>query len=178
MSKTTHIICILDKSGSMSSLALEVVSNFNKFLTKQQSIKGKAKLTLVLFDDDYEVIYDQVKLKDVKPLTDEYQIGGMTAMNDAIGKTLSKLSNKEKAIVFIHTDGYENASKEYSASEVKKLIDSKKNWDFNFVGADIDAKQVSSSLGITKSMKINKNARGVQMSYDTFSDVTVAYRSS
>jgi len=160
----------------MTSLASEVVSNFNKFIKEQQEMKGKAKLTLVFFDDGYELIYDQVNLKKVKPITDEYKIGGMTAMNDAIGKTLTNLYNKKKAVVLIHTDGYENASREFTTDQVRKLVKDKKSWDFNFVGADIDTASVSNSLGIAKHMKIDKNPRGINMSYSAFSTTTSLYR--
>jgi uncharacterized protein YegL len=180
MSKTTHIICILDRSGSMSTLTESVISNFNTFLEEQKSVEGKAKLTLVLFDDRYEVVYDEVKLKDVKPLTtDTYFTRGMTAMNDAIGRTVSSKINKKKAIVLIHTDGFENASTEYSAKAVKELVDKQKEkWEFIFVGADIDAETVGNDLGITKTIKTSKSVNDLQDSYSVFSYTTAAYRSN
>ena len=179
MSKTTHIIAILDRSGSMGSLAVEVVSNFNKFLKEQQALPGKAKLTLAVFDNELKVIHNKVKLADVQPITDEYQIGGATAMYDGIGMTLAPLMDKKKAIVLIHTDGYENASKEYTKNSVKEMIDKKKDWEFIFVGADIDAADIGTGMGINiaNTIQTTRSVKDLVGSYDTFSTATMAYRS-
>jgi len=178
MSKTTHIIAILDRSGSMGSLAVEVVSNFNKFLKEQQALPGKAKLTLAVFDNEVTVIHDKVKLTDVKPITNEYQIGGATAMYDGIGMTLAPLMDKKKAIVLIHTDGYENASKEYNKDTVKKMIDKKKDWEFIFVGADIDAADIGTGMGINlaNTVSTTRSVGDLSASYDMFSTKSMAYR--
>jgi hypothetical protein len=178
MAKTTHIICILDRSGSMSRQADEVISNFNTFLKEQQSLEGKAKLTLVLFDDEYDVVYDQLNIKKVPPLTSgTYFTRGMTAMNDAIGKTLNTLQRKKKAIVLVHTDGYENASQEYTYATVKTLVDKlKKKWEFIFVGGDINAREMGSNLGIVRTANVSNSAYGTQNTYANFSATTSAYR--
>lgn len=179
MSKTTHIICILDRSTSMGGLQDEVIRNFNKFLEEQQSIEGKAKMTLVLFDSGYEMVYDRVKLKDVKPLNrDTFKIQGCTAMNDAIGKTLTKMLDKEKAIVLIHTDGEENSSQEYTSSHIKEMVDSlKKKWEFIFVAGDLDARSYADSFGIRKAAAVSNTLRGTANTYANFSNTTTAYRS-
>jgi len=178
MSKTTHIIAILDRSGSMGSLAVEVVSNFNKFLKEQQALPGKAKLTLAVFDNEVKVIHDKVNLADVNPITNEYVIGGATAMYDGIGMTLAPLLSKKKAIVLIHTDGYENSSKEYNKYDVKKMIDSKKKWKFIFVGADINAADVGTGMGINiaDTIQTTRSAEDLVGSYNVFSSATMAYR--
>lgn len=179
MSKTTHIICILDRSTSMGGLQDEVIRNFNKFLEEQQSIEGKAKLTLALFDTEYELVYDKVKLSEVKPLNREtFKIQGCTAMNDAIGKTLTKMLDKEKAIVLIHTDGEENSSREYSAGHIKEMVDSlKKKWEFIFVAGDLDAKKYADTYGIRKAAAVSNTLYGTANTYANFSSTTTAYRS-
>jgi len=178
MSKTTHIICILDRSTSMRGLQDEVIRNFNKFLEEQQSIEGKAKMTLVLFDTGYEMVYDRVKLANIKPLNREtFNIQGCTAMNDAIGKTLTKMLDKEKAIVLIHTDGDENSSTEYTASHIKEMVDSlKKKWEFIFVAGDLNAQAISANLGIMRSANVSNTLAGTQNTYANFSNTTTAYR--
>jgi len=178
MSKTTHIICILDRSTSMGGQQEEVIRNFNKFLEEQQSVDGKAKLTLALFDTGYELLYDKINLQKAKPLNrDSFKIQGATAMNDAIGKTLSRLINKKKAIVLIHTDGYENSSTEYSQGAVKELVDTlKKKWEFIFVGGDINANQIGGSLGIVRTANVSNTVFGTENTYVNFSNTTYAYR--
>ena len=180
MSKATHIICILDRSGSMSYMASEVIGNFNNFLKEQQELDGKAKRALALFDDKYDLVYDEIDLKKAKPLTETtYFARGMTAMNDAVGKTLTNKQNKKKAIVLIHTDGMENNSREYTPAGVKTLVEKlKKKWEFIFVGADIDAQQTSNQYGFTHTLQSHNNDLGMTNSYDMFNNVTSSYRSS
>jgi hypothetical protein len=180
MSKTTHIIAVLDRSGSMGSLVDEVITNFNYFIKEQQSVEGKAKLTLVLFDDRYEVLYDEVDLQEVQPLTkDQYFARGMTAMYDAVGKVLTDKQKKKKGIVFIHTDGLENASREWSASKVKeKIKDLETKWDFIFAGANIDAFDEGAQFGMLNSNTINvtNDSHGITRTYANVLAKTTAYR--
>lgn len=182
MAKTTHIIAVLDRSGSMGHLAVEVISNFNHFLKEQQSVEGKAKLTLVLFDDKYEVVYDETDLMEVPPLTEDvYYTRGMTAMNDAIGKILSDKQKKKKGLVFIHTDGLENASREWTTDQVKSEIKKlEKKWDFIFAGANIDALAEGGARGFaaTNTINVANNAAGIQRSYANASAKAMAYRTA
>ena len=86
----TEIVFILDRSGSMQTLTDDTIGGFNSFIEKQKQEPGDAILTTVLFDDQYEVLHDGVNLKDVKPLTrEDYYARGMTAMMDAIGRTIN-----------------------------------------------------------------------------------------
>ena len=176
--ETTEIICILDRSGSMSNQAGNVISNFNKFLKEQQELEGEANLTLVLFDDQYEMVYDSLNLKEVPPLTTgTYFKRGMTAMNEAIGQTLNTMQRNEKAIVLVNTDGYQNASKEYTNATVKTLVDNlKKKWEFIFAGGDIDAKSIGADLGIMRSANVSNTVIGTQNTYANFASTTSAYR--
>ena len=180
MSKTTHIICILDRSGSMGHMTREVISNFNHFLAEQKELEGKAKLTLAIFDTEYTLVYDEVDLQKAKPLTnDVYFARGGTALRDAVGRTLTNKQRKKKAIVMIHTDGWENASREYSAKDIKKLTKKlKKKWEFIFVGAGIDAKKQNQDFGFTHTLNANNNSRSYANQYDMMSATTAVYRSS
>ena len=171
---TTHIVCILDRSGSMSGSEKEVINSFNKFIKDQKKIEGKAKVTLVLFDNEYEKPWTKIPLKNTPKLTEElYYVRGMTALNDAIGKTINEFSNKKKVIMLIQTDGLENASREFSPQQVKKLIKKKDNWEFVFIGSDLsqqDTSFMSREYGIasSKTMSTNKSSLG-------FADMTTAY---
>jgi len=179
--KTTEIICILDRSGSMGGLATEVINSFNNFITEQKEVKGKAKVTLVLFDDQYDLVLDRVKLNDVPELTEAtYFARGMTAMNDAIGRTIKNVKEgTNKAIVLIQTDGYENASHEYTNAQIKVMVKEKEDggWNFVFLGANIDTVAEGGLRGFDKSFSFDNNARGVQTAYASMSASTVAYRS-
>jgi len=180
---TVHIICILDRSGSMGSLASDVIGGFNQFLKEQKELDGDAILSLILFDDRYDLIYNRVPLGDVKELTaDVYSVRGMTALNDAIGKTINSNSD-DNAIVFINTDGLENSSREYTTDNARRLVEEKQNdgWEFLFAGVGIDAfNQGGKNYGmsLTSTGTFDRSSAGMVSSYSHASSVTSNYRSS
>lgn len=182
--EAVEIVVIMDRSGSMSSVRDEAIGGFNNFLANQQSLPGAANLTVVQFDDQYEVPVDGVKLKDVKPFTKEDFIPrGMTAMNDAIGKALTTLfeKNPAKAIVCILTDGQENASKEYTYTQIKDPIKQAEDKDYEivFLASGIDAQQTSTNLGMTRGvvMQAASNSEGELSKYTMMCSASTAYRS-
>jgi len=163
----------------MGHMTKEVIGNFNHFLAEQQEIEGKAKLTLAIFDTEYTLLYDEVNIQKAKPLTSkDYWARGGTAMNDAIGRTLTNKQRKKNAIVMIHTDGWENASREYTAKDIKKLTKKlKKKWEFIFVGAGIDAMTVNRDYGFTHTLNAANNADSYDNQYHMFNATTANYRS-
>lgn len=188
MSKTLHIVSILDRSGSMSGTEKEVIGAYNDFIEKQKKIATEnavsIKSTLILFDHEYTPVYTKMKVEAVQPLTEEqYQVRGWTALCDAIGKAVEDFKDKKRVIFFIETDGEENSSKEYNAEKVKKLVEqkTKDGWDFNFVGADLSTIQTQTfagTLGISKSLSFDKSAMGYATRNAAFADATTAYLKS
>lgn len=183
--RPVEIFVIADRSGSMESIRDDAIGGFNSFLEEQQKLDGKANLTLVLFDDKYEVPVKSVDIQKVKPLTRETFVPrGMTAMNDAIGKAIAELSEiaPEKAVVCIITDGAENSSKEFTNQQVKDKIKEieAKGWQVVFLAANIDAFSAGGSLGINSATTFGfaANAQGVHNAYATMSASTRAYRTN
>lgn len=177
-----EIICILDRSGSMWTLQEEVIGAFNNFIETQKKEPGKANVTLVLFDDQYEVVYQNKKLSKVPELTSKtYFTRGMTGMYDAIGKAINSSESKD-AMVLIQTDGQENSSKEYTGDQIKKLIEDKEKigWDFIFLGADINTASEAHKFGMdtNKSFNYNKSAQGINIAFNAMSSATSNYRMS
>lgn len=164
--KETDIIFILDRSGSMSGTENDTIGGFNSFIQQHKKNKN-TKVTTVLFDDQYEVLYERKKITEVKKLTPkEYYVRGCTALMDAIGKTINSLSPKiknNKVLFVITTDGLENASHEYTKEKIRKLIKKHSNWEFIYIGADIDSYSEASSIGIKTSNTANysKSRRGI-----------------
>ncbi|MHA6251853.1 vWA domain-containing protein [Oceanobacillus sp. CAU 1775] len=155
--KVTEIIFLLDKSGSMWGLEEDTIGGFNALMKKQAQLDGATRATVALFDHEYEVIWEDVSASELNLTSNEYFIGGSTALLDAIGKTIVNYSNnrlreKTTQVIFvITTDGLENASCEFSYKKVKELIrqmEKEYNWEFIFLGANIDAIEEAVQLGI------------------------------
>ena len=177
----TELVFILDRSGSMSGLESDTIGGFNSMIAKQQKEEGEAVVSTVLFDDVTDVIHDRVPIGDVKKLTDEdYYVRGCTALLDAVGGAINHIGNvhkyareedrPSKTLFVITTDGLENASTKYSFKDVKKMINRQKekyNWEFLFLGANIDAIEVAGNMGIGRERAVNYNcdSEGTALNY-------------
>lgn len=178
----TEIIFLLDRSGSMAGLESDTIGGFNAFVEKQSQMEGKVVVTAVLFDDEYEILWNGIDAAGAKLTSKEYFARGMTALLDAIGKTImdvgyrlsitEKDKRPEKVIFVITTDGLENSSIEYTYKKIKELIkhqQEKYNWEFIFLGANIDAAAEGESIGISREnthcFKASKD--GVEEMYTT-----------
>jgi len=170
-------VIILDKSGSMSSIARQAVDGVNETIGSIKSAQEKNPdqehiVTLVAFCGcELRTIYDNVPVADVKTLTDkDYKPCCMTPLYDAIGSTITRvhsIKSREKnalAIVTIITDGYENASREFSLAAIRSLIESyrEQGWQFTYIGADHDVEQVAFSLSIQHHMQFDKTEAGTK----------------
>ena len=190
----TEIVFILDESGSMQPLTDDTIGGFNSYVEEQKKEPGEAYLTTVLFDDRYIILHDHINIHDVPPLTDhEYRPTGMTALMDAIGKTINNVGRRlantpeeerpSHVIFVITTDGYENASREFTRTQVKRMIEhqqEKYSWQFLFLGAGIDAYKEASSIGIggVYTMSVTADSIGTQNVYCSVSNASKSIRSS
>lgn len=183
MGKTTEIVCILDRSGSMDDIMPECVNALNEFLEEQKKLPGKAKVTLVAFDNQYIVVFDRLKLKTCPRINiTDVMPRGMTALYDAIGKTIDRLEGKKDVVMLIQTDGFENASREYDLEKVREMIKAKKaeGWDISFMGSNIDAHTTGTKMGVDvgKTVNIPKDQAGMAK-LRTYATVTAtSYRST
>jgi len=163
----------------MGGLESDTIGGFNSMLARQKEEPGECRLTTVLFDDQYELLHDRLDLAAVAPLTGkEYYVRGSTALLDAIGKTVQKISSVQKnsaaeyragkVLFIITTDGLENASREYTHAMVSELITTHRQehgWEFLFLGANLDAVEVASQIGITASraQRFHNDAAGIAL---------------
>ena len=151
------LIFVMDRSGSMSGSETDTIGGFNSFIQKELKKESNTRVTTVLFDDHYEMLYKRKPICEVKELTDkEYWVRGCTALLDAIGKTINTLDKEidNKVLFVIMTDGLENASKEYSKNQIRSLIGNY-NWEFIFIGADIDSYSEARNIGIRQTHVAN-----------------------
>lgn len=188
----TELVFILDKSGSMSGLEADTIGGYNSMLKKQQSIEDECHITTVLFDNYYELLHDRIDIKAVSLITEkEYQVGGSTALLDAIGNTIHKIGNAqkhtaenyraEKVMFVIITDGEENSSREYSAEKVKAQIERQKTkfgWEFIFLGANIDAVQTARRFGIAPDRAIDylADSEGTELNFKVMASAVATFR--
>ena len=158
----TEIAFILDRSGSMDVCRDAAIAGFNLFLEDQQRTEGLAKLTLVLFDDEYLVPINALPVVEVIALDhDTYLPRGSTALLDAIGRTVDELGTRLAAtpeknrpgqvIVAILTDGLENSSQTWTWKQVARVIKhqtEQSKWTFLFLGANQDAIATAAQMSI------------------------------
>jgi hypothetical protein len=172
----TEIIVILDRSGSMESVRGDTIGGFNSFLADQQKLPDAARITLVQFDDRYEKLYEGRLITDAPRLDEKsFEPRGSTALLDAIARTIleqgerfSKAADGEKpqqVVVAILTDGFENASHQFSRAQVFALISQQRDqwgWIFYFLGANQDAIAEAGRLavGAGQALTYASNARG------------------
>ena len=188
----TELVFILDKSGSMGGLETDTIGGYNSMLAKQQEVEGECHITTVLFDNNYELLHDRIDIKAVSPISEkEYQVGGSTALLDAIGRTIHKIGNAqkhtaddyraEKVMFVIITDGEENSSREYSAEKIKAQIERQKEkygWEFVFLGANIDAIETAGRFGISadRAQNYHSDSEGIELNFRVMSEVVAEYR--
>lgn len=189
----TELVFILDRSGSMSGLEADTIGGYNAMLDKQKKEEGDANVTTVLFDDKVEMLNQRVSLKELSKLTEkEYYVRGCTALLDAIGQTIQYMGNVQKyakeedragkVLFVITTDGYENSSKEYTYDKIKKMIKNQKNhynWEFIFLGANIDAVETAKQVGIDEEYATNyvADSYGTELNYKAVNEAISYCRS-
>jgi uncharacterized protein YegL len=187
-----EMVFILDRSGSMEGLEKDTIGGFNSMINKQKKIPGEALVSTVLFDDAYEVLHNRKSIKEVPSLThEEYFVRGSTALLDAIGRSLKKMisvyrklkdeEKPEKTIFVITTDGMENASREFTSTQIKQMIEKQKEkyqWEFIFLGANIDAVRTARDFGIRKDRVANYHSdeQGTALNYEAISDAIYELR--
>lgn len=167
-SKLTQLLVIVDRSGSMSSSASDMIGGLDELFKEQTKLDGECVVDYVQFDTEYDLVYTDKPVSKAKAVLVPR---GSTALLDAIGKGVTTLGEKLVAkpederpgtvIVVIATDGYENASREWTREKVKELISGQRdkwNWDFVFLGANMDAVAEAALYGIPSASS---------MTYDT-----------
>lgn len=173
--KVLDVVFLLDKSGSMHGSEEDTIGGYNRYLEEQKN--NKCKITTVLFNDNYKLLHYRKDIDAVKRLTrEDYYVGGCTALYDAIGSTIDKLDNNniDKVLFIITTDGLENSSKEYTKDKITKLIEEHSNWEFIYLGANIDSYAEGTSLGISKSNIANykKSTKGMSKMFKSISTLS------
>jgi len=176
----------------MSGLEADTIGGFNAMIEKQKKMDGEAYVTTVLFDTHVQTLHDRLNVKNVKRMTGrEYSPCGCTALLDAIGSTIRHIADihryareedvPEHTVFVITTDGMENASKQYEACDVRRMIEKKKEesgWEFLFLGANIDAVETARKVGIGADFAVNYHSDpiGTRLNYDVVGEALCSIR--
>lgn len=153
----THVAFILDMSGSMSNIKSATMEGTSAYIRTLREETPDARFSLTIFDTIIEEWITDERVSVLKPdkVIEKYKPRDLTALLDAIGVTVNSLRKRvkkeDKAVVVIMTDGYENASTEFTSDQINKLISKltkKGNWTFVYLGANVDSFAVAKSLGV------------------------------
>jgi uncharacterized protein YegL len=188
----TDITVVLDRSGSMASTRDDAMNGFNALVADQKRVPGEAGLSLVQFDDQYQVDYSERPMSLVPELTpDTYQPRGSTALLDALGRTIDDIGSRlaarseaarpDKVVVVTITDGQENASRTFNAAAVSAKIAHQRDvykWEFIFVGSNQDAIMTAGRMNIPAAQALSYRAgsRGTRAAFDAVADMLSAER--
>jgi hypothetical protein len=185
---TTHVLMIVDMSGSMGDLAGDVRGGFNTYLDQLAADGNDYRLTVTLFDTEFIPHAVDKPLAEVERLDEHnYNPRDMTALYDAIGKTLAEFQVKhgtvlenERAMLVVQTDGHENSSKEFSKHRIRKLIDDREatgRWMSIYMGAGPSAWDEGHGLGMSHSVGTTQDAGGTRSRWSGLASAGTAYAS-
>lgn len=164
--KKKHLVLVLDETGSMFSKKEDTIGGFNQFLKEQKAIrKYEILFSMTLFNSvKIEKRYVDVAIKDAKELDEKSYIpSACTPLWDAVGQTIQENTKRKDVLFIIITDGQENASREFKASDVKTLIREKEKdgWGFMYLGVGLDDFQDGSDMGIALSLSVSSDMKNV-----------------
>lgn len=184
---TTHVLMIVDMSGSMAPLAADVRGGFNTYVQDLQGQPGKYRLTACLFDTEFISLCTDAELTAVPTLTEKnYMPRAGTALLDAVGVTVTgfesrvTLTDADRVLVVIQTDGEENSSQEWHWAAIQKLIKDREatgRWSFVYLGAGADTWMQASRMGVAAANYVNTSHSrvGTRSTYSGLTHGTAAY---
>lgn len=186
----THIVLLLDRSGSMSTIKKDMDGGIKVFLEEQKAQPGQCTITAAQFDTVYEIIHSMKPIADVdkieiKPRGGTALIDSMVRLINEVGNELSGLDEEERPdkVLFVTiTDGEENSSREFNNKDLSELVAQQEkdfNWNFTYIGANQDAFSTSSKFGgrMDNSLNYEASSDGVKKMFSKLSDATTRYRS-
>jgi hypothetical protein len=172
-----HNLIILDESGSMGSIKKIIIKGFNELVQTIQGIEKQFSdqehfITFISFNGLYKkLLHFNEPASKLKQIDDEkYNPDASTPLFDALGYGINSLNNvlenqtDYNVLVTVLTDGEENASKEFSGNDIKKLVDKLKqnNWTFTYIGTDHDVEKIAASLSINNTIVFEKNETDIK----------------
>ena len=184
----TNLVALADVSGSMASIADDMVEGWNALLERQRAEGTDVRVTFVKFDteDPCDVVHLGVPIAEVLPLgSGDYVPRGGTPLLDALGRSIAlvqqRVATDGAPVVFVViTDGQENASSEFSLVQIRELITARQNagWQFVFLSADMEAFNEAGDIGFSRgsSKVFHKTKAGTRSAFSQLSDEMAEFR--
>jgi hypothetical protein len=155
----TLVTFLLDRSGSMEVVRDDTIGAFNAYLDDLKAgDSAEILFNLVQFDSQgLDKVCIRRPIAEVQRLDrNSYVPRDYTPLIDAAYTTIKAVETslngdaETKVVICVQTDGEENASKEHSWDELRALVKEKAalGWQFNFMGAGIDAYDQGARMGI------------------------------
>ena len=191
--KKTYYQLILDRSGSMDDCISETISGFNEQVQMIQSLQLRYPeqefyVSLTVFNQEVSFMQELCRPDAIKELSrHSYIPNGGTALLDAIGMSVTKLHMEiqpeisegiASAIVVIITDGYENASREYTHKQISSMIsrlEESENWVFSYLGATADAVKVARRMNIRSGNSRSYHKKNTASIYSSLANSMASY---
>jgi len=186
-----HNLIILDESGSMNSIKKTILNGFNELINSVKSIEKEFPeqehyISIISFNSKNEnnVFHFNEPISKIETIDDKnYNPESSTPLFDAMGFSILKLKNflsdknNYSVLVTILTDGEENASKEYSLTSIKRIIEELKseNWTFTYIGTDHDIDKTTMDLNINNKIRFDKNGRGIKNMFEIETNSRIKY---
>lgn len=182
----TLIGILVDRSGSMQSCRIDMEGGIKSLLAEQAKADNPIEVTMAQFDTTYDIVYPPTPIKAAP--TYVLQPRGGTALLDGMGRfitetgeALAKKKEKNrpgKVLIVVVTDGQENSSHEWTRKAVKDLITQQRSiyqWDFVFLGANMDAVAEADSFGISRGSAMSFNTANSASTMDSLSSYASTY---
>jgi len=188
--KTTLVNFILDETGSMGNVLDQTITGFNEYVDTLRASEQPMVMSLVKFNSNgIKTVFENTNISEVPELTGKnYCPAAMTPLIDAVGQTIHQiderlliLKGQKKALPLILcvvlTDGFENASTEYTRSQIFDMVQERERqgWTFVFLGADQDAWNTSQYLGFSLGNTMSYDSTNTNDMYRNLATITVAY---
>jgi uncharacterized protein YegL len=173
---------VLDATGSMAGIREQTISGVNEYLSTLRRSSEKLHVTLITFNTrERRTIFDGVPVDQLRDIThDDYVPDALTNLYDAVGLSIRALDRQLEseprgtgALVMIVTDGYENASVEWTQANIKRAIEerTKDGWTFTYLGADLSQEQARHAAGMMGVSLSNAARYGKHHTAETYANL-------
>lgn len=175
-----EVVAIIDRSGFMCGKEKDTIGGINATIEELKRNKENdiIKFSLKFFDHEENLKLRSIDIDNVRSLkVSDLRPRGQTALLDAMGNSISYFINKKmvdpvsfnSCIIYVATDGFENASRIYNHNKIKNLINEAKKYNIEllYLGANQDAILEASNFGLdsTNAMNYDETADNIEAAY-------------